>query len=88
MSSEPTVPPSSNRPRRSILSIALAFLMLVGVCLLLTVLTMGWFAPVIAIAGMIFLIVAVHYLVWGWWLGAAIQKEAESGEADQGHRKI
>ncbi len=46
----------------------------------LTFLTLGFFGPVMIIAGLIFAMAAFHYLTWGWWLGSVL--EAARDEED------
>ncbi len=67
--------------RGSWLSILLATLLLGVVGLVLLVLSLGQLLPVLVIGGLIFLVTAFHYLVWGWWLGPMIHREAEDEEA-------
>jgi len=62
-------------PRRSILSILLAFALFVLTSVVLFFLTLGSFGPVIVIGGIIFLLIGCHYIVWGWWLGKIIRDE-------------
>lgn len=52
---------------------------LTGACALagLSLLTMGYVGVVIAVVMGLFLIVALHYLVWGWWLGQLIHEDAQ-----------
>ena len=73
----PDLPP----PRRSVLSILLAFVLLGLASAVLFFLTLGSFGQVIAIGGIILLVIGFHYLVWGWWLGKIIQ--AEEQEMDE-----
>ena len=67
--------PELPKPRRSMLSILLAFALLVVTSVVLSFLTLGSFGPVIAIGGIIFLVIGFHYVIWGWWLGKIIQDE-------------
>jgi|GEM_PF-1538284 len=63
-----------------VLAIAAGLFILVGFGALLLVLfaSIGW---VIAIGG-IFALAAFHYVVWGWWLGGMIRREAEKSEGE------
>jgi fatty acid desaturase len=65
------------KPWHSLVAASLAFLLLVLSLAGLYVLSLGALGPVIAIAGIVILIVAFHYFVWGWWLGPAIRREQE-----------
>jgi hypothetical protein len=56
-------------------------MLLVVAGLVLLVLSLGQLLPVLVIGGLIFLVTGFHYLVWGWWLGPMIQREAEEDEA-------
>ena len=77
-----TVPrrPEPNEPRRSILSIVLAFVLLGVASAVLFLLTLGSFGQVIAIGGMIMLVIGFHYVVWGWWLGKIIRDEERDSD--------
>jgi hypothetical protein len=46
----------------------------------LLVLSLGQLLPVLVIGGLIFLATAFHYVVWGWWLGKMIEREAAEEE--------
>ncbi|MBW3598351.1 MAG: hypothetical protein KY475_13900 [Planctomycetes bacterium] len=75
------LPPEKIPRRSSWLSIFLAMLLLLIVGLVLLVLSLGQLLPVLVIGGLIFLVTGFHYLVWGWWLGRMIEREAENEEA-------
>jgi hypothetical protein len=70
-------PPEQSRPKSSPLSILLALGVLALACVVLFFLTGGFFGLVMVIAGVAFAFAALHYLVWGWWLGALIRRDAE-----------
>ena len=55
----------------------MVLLLLGGFFVLLTFLSTGLLAPLAFIALGIVTICGLHYIVWGWWLGAAIRREAE-----------
>jgi hypothetical protein len=79
----PPRPAAPEKPQRgSWLSIFLTAFLLLGVGAVLLVLSLGQLLPILAIGGLIFLATAFHYLVWGWWLGAMIQREAEEEDAE------
>jgi len=72
-------------------SVLAAFLLVVvaAVCFVgLFVLTLGTIGLAVAVGGGIFLLVAFHYFVWGWWLGPAIQRDVEAEEADEAARHL
>ena len=69
-------------PRRSILPISLAFLLLTIVGAVLVLLTLNIFGLVILVGAGMFVMVALHYLIWGWWIGDAIRHE----ETDETHK--
>jgi hypothetical protein len=64
----------------SFLALALVGLSLVG----LYILSMGAIGLALLVGGGLFLMVAFHYVVWGWWLGPAIHREAEADDDDEG----
>jgi O-antigen/teichoic acid export membrane protein len=79
----PTIerPATTEPPRRGCLSLALA-LALSGVLLLaFVVLAASTLLPAVAFAAvaaaLLFALAALHYLVWGYWLGRMIRKEEE-----------
>ena len=74
----PDLPP----PRRSVLSILLAFVLLGLASAVLFFLTLGSFGQVIVIGGIILLVIGFHYLVWGWWLGRVIREEESDEEKE------
>jgi uncharacterized membrane protein len=60
-------PDFDSQPRGSWLYIALvAMAALVGV-VILTFLTLGFFGPFVLLGLVIFGIIGLQYLVWGWW---------------------
>jgi hypothetical protein len=60
----------------------LMFLLAGAIAVVLFVLSLGQLLPVLVIGGVIFLVTAFHYLVWGWWLGKMIQQEAREEELE------
>jgi hypothetical protein len=72
--------PAPPPPRGSWLSIVLTGFVLMLAAIVLFVLSLGQLLPILVIGGLIFLATAFHYLVWGWWLGKMIQREAEEEE--------
>ncbi len=81
---EPAPPSSSASGASSWFTIVLALtaglFVLVGFGALLLVLFASM-APIFAVGG-IFALAAFHYVVWGWWLGGMIRREAERGEEE------
>ena len=76
---------SDEKPRawHSLLAAALT-VMVIGVALVgLYVLTLGTIGLAVAVGGGVFLLVGLHYLAWGWWLGPAIRRDVEAEEEDQ-----
>jgi hypothetical protein len=77
-------PSPPQQPRGSWISIFLALMFGAVVVVILTFITLGTFAPVLVIGGILFLFVGLHYCLWGWWLGGVIrQAEGEEEEADE-----
>jgi Flp pilus assembly protein TadB len=70
----------SSRPRSPYLSIVLAFLLAAAVFIGLFFLTLGAVGPMLLIAGGVFLLAALHYLVWGWWLSRLIRQDTSDEE--------
>lgn len=79
---EPLRPPEPVKPRGSLLPIALAGMLAIIVCTVLFFLTLGGFGAVMVVAAGVFLVGAFHYVVWGWWLSAAIREDVEADERD------
>jgi len=71
----PPAPPPARSPWVSIVLASVVGLFLFAALLLLT----GGAAIVGVLA---FGFAAVHYLVWGWWLGGIIRREVEEDDAD------
>jgi Kef-type K+ transport system membrane component KefB len=81
----PPEPPPTRSPWVSIVLASVVGLFLFAALLLLT----GGAAVAIAGAAIVGLLAfgfaAVHYLVWGWWLGRIIRREAEE-DAESGEQ--
>jgi len=58
-------------------AVLLALLGVAGALVLLVFLSQGLLLPLAFVAAGIFLLCGFHYVVWGWWLGAAIKREEE-----------
>ena len=63
----PEPPEMPEKRRASWLSIALAVLFGSALAALLTILTLGYFGPVILLAGIVFFVIGLQYLLWGWF---------------------
>jgi hypothetical protein len=74
---EPPRPDEEEVRQRPYLSIVLALLLAAAVFVGLFFLTLGAVGPMLLIAGGVFALVAVNYLVWGWWLGRLIREDAD-----------
>jgi hypothetical protein len=78
----PPTRPELGEPRRSSrgawFAIILALAAFVGAYLALVFLSLGFLAPLIVIGGLVFLVTAFHYVVWGWWLGRVIRQAREN----------
>jgi Flp pilus assembly protein TadB len=72
----------TTRPRQAHFpwAVLLALMLVGGSLMLLTFLSTGLLLPLAFVAGGIFLVCGLHYVVWGWWLGAAIRREEEEDE--------
>jgi hypothetical protein len=76
------LPPSNEAGRRSSVGIWLALgvaVAIVGVLAMIVTLALGAppMAAAIAIGGGLFAFVGAQYLLWGWWLGPKLRREAE-----------
>jgi hypothetical protein len=80
MAELPPRPAPSPAPRGGWLSIILTGFVLALAAIVLFVLSLGQLLPILVIGGLVFLATAFHYLVWGWWLGKMIHREAEEEE--------
>ena len=78
----PPKPPEPRQARGSWLSIAVAITICMAAYTGLTFLTLGFFGPVLIIGGVVFAIVAFHYVVWGWWLGSVIREASDESDED------
>ena len=76
------LPPKAEPTPRSSVGIWLALFIAVAiVAVLAMIVTLALGAPplaaAIAIGGGVFALVGVQYLLWGWWLGPKLRREAE-----------
>ena len=84
---ESRVPQRPERPseavterRTSLVPVVLAVMAAILVCGILFFLTGGFIAVVIVMAGLIGGFAALHYVVWGWWLGKLIEHEERESD--------
>jgi hypothetical protein len=65
------------------MALAVTFL----ICVALFFLTSGFFGLVLVMGGGIFAFAALHYVVWGWWLGNVIRADVAEEEAENERMK-
>jgi hypothetical protein len=81
--SRPAPPQKSEAPQRgSWLGLLLMALVVGAIGVVLFVLSLGQLLPILVMGGLIFLVTAFHYVVWGWWLGRMIEREAQEEELE------
>lgn len=79
-------PPQPATPRRSVWPLVFAAILAMFASGVLLLLTLGMFGLMLAVAAMVFLFVAMHYIVWGRWLGDAIRRDVAEEEAAEALR--
>jgi len=79
-------PPQPAAPRTSIWPLVFAGIFTVLVSGVLFVLTLGAFGLLLIAAGGLLLVAALHYYVWGRWLGDAIRRDVAEEEAEEARR--
>lgn len=84
--SGPVIPPKPTlpeKPRGSWLAVFLTLGLTFSCVIVLTFLTIGYFAPVLVVGGIMGGVIAFHYVVWGWWLQPVLKRvmEEEEGQA-------
>lgn len=63
--------------------IALVMLLFVaGLLLALTALVLPALLGVVLVVGGIGMFGVIHYLIWGWWLSAYLQRDSDSAPSD------
>jgi hypothetical protein len=79
---------SDEKPRvwHSLLAATLTIGLLIFAVLALYVLSLGTIGLAVVVGGGLFMTVGVHYLVWGWWLGPAIDREVKAEEEEENDR--
>jgi hypothetical protein len=75
--------PQSTPPRGNWLGLLLAAAAGTVIFTGLIFLTGGVLAYVLAVAGGIFALAAMHYVVWGWWLSKVLYEEESAAEDEQ-----
>ena len=79
-------PPAPITPRRSVWPLVFAAILAVFASGVLLLLTLGMFGLMLAVAALVFMFVAMHYVVWGRWLGDAIRRDVAEEEAAEALR--
>lgn len=80
----PAAPDDAAARRRGCVAMLLAGFLVLMALAALAFLSQGYMIPVVLIAGLVFLYIFFHYVVWGWWLGNIIREEArQEDEANQ-----
>lgn len=63
----PPRPEFAEKPKTTWWTIVLAAFALFFLLSILTVLTLGWFGPIILLVPIAFAVFGLQYLVWGWY---------------------
>jgi hypothetical protein len=80
---KPTRPaPPSPAPQRSGSPLSAILVFAVGACVFAALAVIA--GPALVVVAGIFALAALHFLVWGWWLGGAIERNApdDTGRLD------
>lgn len=81
MPARPAPQTSAERKRRSPLASTFsAIVAVVILCASVVLCSFGNLMWPVIIAGAIFGLAALHYLIWGWWLSKAIRRQVEDEE--------
>ena len=87
----PTYPPLPPRPvlepkpQGSWLGIVLVLVGAMALAIVLTFLTLGFFGPFVVLTAVIFAVIGLQYLVWGWWFERVYRgRDAERSTAGPG----
>jgi hypothetical protein len=82
--SYPPAPPEQRPTAGSWISILLAGVTGLVLCIALFVLMLQFGGPLAVVAVLVFglggVVALFHYIVWGWWLGRTIREEVEAEE--------
>lgn len=89
MGSRPNVtdfmpPDEPTENRSSLFSTVMTLAVIVLLIAVIYGLSMGTAGPALAIAAAVFALGALHYVVWGWWMGGMIREDVEAEERDHG----
>jgi hypothetical protein len=79
----PPKPTFDEKPRGSWLAVFLTLGLTLSCVIVLTFLTIGYFAPVLVVGGIMGGVIAFHYVVWGWWLQPVLKRAMEEEEAER-----
>lgn len=63
----PPPPEFPEKPRTSWWSLVLAGMALLFIMVALSFLTLGYFLPVVVLGAIVFTVIGLQYLVWGWY---------------------
>lgn len=81
----PTDPSQQGQDHRGCgFSSMLTFGVIAAVLVGLYVLSLGTLGPILLVIGALFGVIALQYVVWGWWLGRMIHEEADDDETSDG----
>jgi hypothetical protein len=81
------MPPDTPAPKRSsflstVVILALTVLLIAGIYGL----SLGTAGPALIIVAVVFALGALHYLIWGWWMGRMIRDDVEAEERESEER--
>jgi fatty acid desaturase len=82
MSHIPPKPDTDRKPRTSLLPIALVAVVGLVLAAILTVLTLGYFGPIMLIGLIVFAVIGLQYLLWGWWFERAYRNVPIEADED------
>jgi hypothetical protein len=79
----PERPDLEAQPRGSWLAIGLVAFAALAATIVLTFLTLGFFGPFVVLALVIFGVIGLQYLIWGWWFERIYRSDAALRDADE-----
>jgi len=68
--------------RSSLLSTVMTFTVIALLVAAIYGLSLGTAGPALIIAAGVFALGALHYMMWGWWMGRKIREDVEAEERD------